>query len=298
MVLPFAVVPAGEIESRVEGLREAMTRLRLAYPVVLKPDVGERGHAVRVARDEAQACAALAAVPTAIIVQEYEPSPVEIGVLWVRLPENRRACPFPGRIYAGCEGFIYSVTGKIFPQLRAERASTLEDAVERHPRFRRQHRVFLSRFADRAGSMLLPGEVVSLGKAGNHCQGTMFVDGEGLITEALTRAIDEIARSFPGGLDYARFDLRAPRAEDVRSGVKLRVFEVNGTGAESTNIYDPGRTLAWARRTLLGQWRLLFSLGEQRIRAGAPRPTMATLRRIVRAAKDAQSARGGHAIAD
>jgi hypothetical protein len=126
----------------------------------------------------------------------------------------------------------------------------------------------------------------------------MFVDGENLITEALTLAVDRVARRFPGGLDYARFDLRAPTAEDVRSGVNLRVFEVNGTSAESTNIYDPGGTLAWARRTLLGQWRLLFALGSQRVRDGAPTPTPATLRSILREAERARTARGGQPIAD
>lgn len=181
---------------------------------------------------------------------------------------------------------------------------TLETLIERHPRFRRQHRTFLERWRNDASRVPAKGETVRLSMAGNHCQGTKFFDGAQLITPELTAAIDRIARRYgqsmgtPDSLDYARFDVRYESDERLRRGEGFAIVEMNGTSAESTNIYDPGKSIWWARRVLAGQWRVLTDLGRWRVARGAKRWSLRDLIAIHREAKRARTRRGGSAVSD
>ena len=238
--------------------------------------------------NDAESLAALAHMHGDCMVQQYHPGPVEVGVMWVRFPKDSKALPPGVHVDTTNSGFIYSITRKEFPVLTGDGIHTLEELIETHPRFRRQHRVFLARFVHKTSRVPGAGEHIALGTTGNHSQGALFADGVEYITPELTRAIDDLAKKFAGGLDFGRFDIRAASEDDIRRGGLFAIVELNGTGAESTNIYDPERSLAWALRVLFGQWKLLGALGSERIAAGAPRPTLRTLIRILRAPHNAK----------
>lgn len=46
--------------------------------------------------------------------------------------------------------------------------------------------------------ILSKGEIKRLAEAGKHCQGTLFTDGNYLITEELSKKIDNISKTFSG----------------------------------------------------------------------------------------------------
>ena len=117
--------------------------------------------------------------------------------------------------------------------------------------------------------MLAAGEVFQLAIAGNHAQGTLFCDGRHLWTPALERRIDEIAQSYPGFF-VGRFDVRYTNVTDFRAGEDLAIVELNGATAESTDIYDPDRSLLSAYRQLVEQWSIVFTIGAANRAAGAP----------------------------
>ncbi|MEM7628909.1 MAG: alpha/beta fold hydrolase [Planctomycetota bacterium] len=235
------------------------------YPVVVKPDRGYRGAAVRVAQDEDDLRRCLRALPDDAVLQRYHPGPIEVGVLWIRRPERvadeGQSDTLAGRIFA--------LNTKALPEVEGDGASTLRDLIGDHPRYRVQGRVFASRLRDRLGEVPEAGEAVPLGQAGNHAQGARFGDGAHLITPELEAALDEIARSFVGGFDFGRFDIRAGSIDDLRRGRDLAVIEVNGTSSEATNIYDPERSALWAWGVLRAQWRALYAVADARIGLGA-----------------------------
>src|SRR5437762_3268793 len=80
---------------------------------------------------------------------------------------------------------------------------------------------FLARHADVLERVPAAGERLSLGMAGNHCQGTLFLDGHHLITPELEGRIDEIARAFDGFF-IGRFDIRYADVECFKAGTDLR----------------------------------------------------------------------------
>jgi membrane protein DedA with SNARE-associated domain len=271
-VVPGALVPTGTPAARLESLRREMRgrEMRgrgLDFPLVLKPDAGQRGAGVRVVRSLEEAAGYFCDYRGAVLAQAWHPGPYEAGVFYYRLPGEGR-------------GRIFSITDKRFPEIEGDGRSTLENLFWRHPRHRMQARTFLRRHAARRHSILAAGERLRLAWAGNHCQGTRFEDGAHLLTPDLERAVDDIARAFPG-FHFGRFDVRYTDPEAFRAGRDLGIVELNGVTSESTNIYDPSRSLLWAYRILFRQWALLFRIGAAN-RARAVRPVShARLLRVV-----------------
>jgi hypothetical protein len=290
-VLPHALIgPEGSPAERAERAAEAMRREpRLgAFPVIVKPDVGERGFGVRLARSPADLLAYFRTMTRAAVLQAYHPGPCECGILWARDPGSP-----PG---SGRAGSIFSITRKEFPHITGDGRRTLEELVLAHTRYRFQADVFLARFAHDRRRVLAAGEALRLAVSGNHCQGTLFRDGADLIAPALEERIDAIARAFrgpdggPGGLDFGRFDVRYESDEALRAGRGLAIIELNGTSSESTNMYDPSRPLGWAQGVLRRQWATLYRLGAARRRQGVAPTGLRALRAHYRAARDGRPA--------
>ncbi len=285
------VEPHADVDARCLIARERMQNASIALPAIAKPDEGQRGFAVKLLRTDADIAAYCQTVRGAFLVQQFAPGPHECGILWCRRTGSR-------------EGFIFSVTAKDFPVLEGDGTHTLEELIERHPRYRRQHRVFLTRLADEAVRVPAKGERIALGVAGNHCQGTKFFDGSHLITPALTAIIDDLCQRYggerfasdpAGGLDWVRFDVRYESDAKLQAGEAFIIVEMNGSSAESTNMYDPARSLWWSYSVLWSQWRTLFALGRERMDAGQPALTAAELLRLNR---EHAQARSGSSVAD
>ena len=252
--VPCGVVEAGDLRTRMSSLQRVMRDNGWKYPIVLKPDVGQRGSGVRKVADAASARLYLLQYPHRIVTQPWHPGPYEAGIFYARHPDESR-------------GRILSITDKIFPIVTGDGSATLARLIDAHPRFRLQAATFHRRHADRLKTVPAAGERVHLAEVGNHCQGTMFLDGRELWTPALEARVDAIAREVPG-LYIGRFDVRYTDVERFKAGDDLWVIELNGVTAEPTDIYDPGRTVWSAYAALFDQWHRVFEIGQANLRRG------------------------------
>jgi hypothetical protein len=241
------LISEGGTEARLDDLTQLLELGEHQFPLVLKPDAGQRGTGVRVVHSLEEARAYFAVQPGAVVVQRFHPGPFEAGIFYYRRPGDHR-------------GRIFSLTDKRFPILTGDGRSTLEELVWAHPRFRLQASIFLRRHAGETQRVLADGERFQLALAGNHAQGTMFLDGAHLVTPELERRIDEIA-GYMHGFYVGRFDVRYADVERFRRGEDLAIVELNGVTSEATHIYDPQRTLWNAWRVLCEQWTLIFEIG-------------------------------------
>ena len=262
-VLPYFGVFPGAFPQRAAFYRAEVEKRGMIYPLILKPDVAQRGIGLRLCRSEEAALAYVKEFEATLVVQTYHPGPFEAGVFYVRFPGQQR-------------GRIFSITDKIFPVITGDGRSTIEELIWRHPRFFLQADTFLKRFAGRSDEVLPAAEKLRLAIAGNHIQGTLFRDGGHLLTPQLEEAIDSVAVRTPGFF-FGRFDMRYASADDFRSGTELAILELNGATAESTNIFDPQRSLWFTYRTLFQQWILLFQIGHANRRLGAQVPKLTHL---------------------
>ncbi|MBN8598967.1 MAG: carboxylate--amine ligase [Planctomycetes bacterium] len=259
-IVPTAVVEPGNIQTRCAALAMLMQARGWSFPLVLKPDVGERGSGVRLVQSDQAAQAYFEEHPERVLAQIYHPGPFEAGVFYIRHPAKKR-------------GRIFSITDKVPPIVIGDGESNLETLIWRNPRYRLQARVFLNRLGPEARRVPRAGETVRLALAGNHCQGTMFLDGDRLLTPALARAIDDIVQAAPG-FCFGRFDIRYESVEDFRAGRGFRIVELNGVLSESTNVYDPTFGLLRALRVLMRQWTLAFEIGSENHAQGASKATL------------------------
>lgn len=253
--LAHFLVPPATIPIRCKMLKNALENKVFCFPLIFKPDAGQRGAGVRIIHSMDQAEQYFAGHAGATIVQTYHPGPFEAGIFYYRLPGESR-------------GKIFSVTDKEFPVLIGDGRSTLHDLIWTHTRFRMQAPRFLARHALQANRVLARNERFLLAAAGNHCQGTLFRDGEHLITPELEHAIDTASQRFEG-FHFGRFDVRYSDVQAFREGRDFAIIELNGVTSESTNIYDPKRSLLMAYRTLAQQWALAFVIGDANRLRGA-----------------------------
>jgi membrane protein DedA with SNARE-associated domain len=254
------LLEADDPEDRARWLSALTTDQGLAYPLIVKPDLGQRGVGVRRVSSLAEASAVLRQTQGRWVVQRYVPGPREVGIFYRRFPGEDR-------------GSIWAMTDKQFPHVVGDGRRTIEDLIWDHPRLRCQAEVFLRRHGSRLGEILPEGESLRLVHAGNHAQGCLFQDGAHLKTPELEAAIDEIARRLEGFF-VGRFDIRFENDNDLRGGRGFQILELNGAGAEATHIYDPSASLLSAYRTLFQQWDMVFAIGADHRRRGV-QPTPA-----------------------
>ncbi len=245
------------IDTLVDRAYAALNDAGLAFPVVAKPDEGQRGDGVQVIRDDGGLRAYLAAFPPGlpIIFQELVDEPLEAGVLYYRYPNAET-------------GDVLSITTKKFPAVTGDGISTLRELILADDRAYVIQDVYLNRHRLELERVLDPGERFPLVFAGNHKQGAIFLNGCDQRTPELVARFDEISKAIPG-FYFGRYDVRFSDKDAFSRGNGFRILEINGAGAEATHIWDARTTLREAYRTLFNQFRILFAIGDANRRAGA-----------------------------
>ena len=249
----------------------------LTFPIVLKPNYGQRGSGVVVVRsaEALEACIRQSSVDT--IVQEYVDG-AEFGVFYYRYPSEPH-------------GRVFSVTEKKFPAVVGDGRRTLEQLILHDERAVCAARLYCDRHRDELSVVPADGEAFPLVELGTHCRGAMFLDGGWVLTQALEDRFDAIARGFDG-FYFGRFDVRLDGdAEAFRAGHGFKIIELNGVTSEATHIYHPGTPLIRAYGVLMTQWRIAFEIGAESRRCGVA-PT--TVRKLVELVREYRRIARGH----
>ena len=226
----------------------------LEYPLVLKPDIGQRGYGFKVIRSDEDIRSYVTCFRRDVLVQNYVPGPLEAGIFYYRFPQER-------------EGRIFAITEKVFPAVTGDGRHTLEELIRADSRASLVADTYLHRFANERARVLAVGESLRLVEAGNHCQGAIFLDGGRLLSVTLLKRIDEISQSIPGFF-VGRFDVRYSSQEALQEGRDFQIIELNGASSEATNIYDPRNSLWNAYRTLFRQWEIVFAIADENRKRG------------------------------
>lgn len=267
-VARFQLIAPGESEERLTQVDHFRAAESLDFPIVLKPDVGERGQGVAVVRSRDDADTFLKNCRHPVIAQEYISGP-EFGVFYYRYPNEEK-------------GHLLSITEKKLPTILGDGQHTLEHLILSDSRALRMAPFFLKKWESRLLDIPKKGEVISLTELGTHCRGAVFLNGEKYLNEAVLHTFDSLSRNMDG-FHFGRYDVRVPNPEEFESGEGWKVLELNGVSAESTHIYHPGYSLMQAYRDLFKQWRIAFEIGALIRSSGATPPTPIEIWRTIRA---------------
>ena len=225
------------------------------FPVIFKPDIGERGFRVKKIHSYTEAAEYLNSSTGDFIIQELIDLPVECGVFYTRFPNDDS-----GKVTSLVLKEMLSVTGN--------GCSTLQELIFSHERAKLQWDRLREMFASRLNTVPERDERVELNPIGNHCLGTKFLNGNSHIDDALSAAFDAISKTI-GEFYFGRFDLKCASLDDLRKG-NVKIMEVNGCGAEPAHIYQPGFPLLKAWQTLFVHWRNLYRISTQNHKRGIP----------------------------
>jgi len=230
-----------EENQTTENIDNAMRELGNNYPVILKPDVGERGLNVSKIAKKTDLYAQIQTVNGAVILQEYIDYPVELSVLSYIHPTTG-------------ERDITSVSVKEFLTVTGDGRSTLGNLIGRHPRAILQRNRLMTHFDFQ--DIPASGEEILLEPIGNHSRGTKFLNSNYLIDQKLKDVFLGILENMEG-IQFGRFDLRTSSIEDLKEGRNFTIVEFNGVNSEPLHIYDPKYSVWRAYYDLWKQWALL-----------------------------------------
>lgn len=258
-VATWTTLPPRAPEARLAELLQFMTNKSLSYPIVLKPDVGERGQGVAIIRNEAEAARYLTECTGLVIAQRYVGG-LEFGVFYSRAP-------------GAADGEIISLAQKHPFSLFGDGIHTLEELVLAHPRAVAMAAYFSKKFAKDYTRVPALGQEVKLAEIGTHCRGAIFTDARHHITPALRLAVNDLTKPFHD-FHYGRYDLRVPSLDDLKNGTNLQVLELNGMTAEPVHIYDPSYSILTAWHDVCCGWNAAFAAGAALRAAGHSVPTL------------------------
>lgn len=238
-----------------EDAVKTITREGFHFPVILKPDLGERGFMVERINDENDVGEYISRVRCDFLVQELVNLPLEFGIFYTRFPHKS-------------EGKVTSVVMKEMLTVVGNGRSSLQELILKLDRARLQWPILQNKFDGRLSEVPVSGKRIELVSIGNHCLGTTFLDGSHLINDRLSSTFDSISKQIPG-FYFGRFDLRCGSVEDLYEG-KIQIMELNGCGAEPAHIYHPGYSLRKAVAVLFRHWRNIFIIANENKKRGTP----------------------------
>ena len=228
----YALLPRGSYPTTIlvtpgtpaQAVRQRMGATGIRFPLIVKPDVGERGQGVCLVRDGTELDEVLQRSRQDMLVQDLAQGEHEYGLLFVRDPNSGHTT-------------LLSITGKRFLSVTGDGARSVASLLARTHRGRQQIGRLGSYAADLLRSVPPPGRSIRVEPIGNHCRGTRFMDAGHLRTPELEQAVDRIIAA-TAGVHYGRMDVRCPDDHSLRAG-RFSIIELNGVSSEPGHIYDP-----------------------------------------------------------
>lgn len=224
------------------------------FPLIAKPDMGERGKGVALIQDATELKNYAVSIQQNFILQEYCDFPEEAAIFYVRKPSEKK-------------GRITSFATKEFLSVIGDGKSTVFDLMSSSFRARLQiHR----QKEDFLKTVPAKGEKLILEVIGNHSRGTRFINANHLISEPLTDVFDQISKSIPDFF-YGRYDLKFKNISDLEAGKNFKIVELNGINSEPAHIYDQSTGLFNAYKDCLKHYTYIYEISEENSKAGHQR---------------------------
>ena len=241
----------------LSALLQKIAQKGISFPLIAKPNVGERGFLVQKITNEKELSSYLKKITSDFIIQDFIDFPLEVSVLYYRIPDQPK-----GTITSICVKKTLSVTG--------DGVASIEQLMQDYPRARFQ----LERFKKNSPALLqhiLPdGEELELEPIGNHSRGTTFLNGNQYIDAQLESVFDKISAKMEG-IHYGRFDIKCKNIDSLKQGKDFKVLEFNGIASEPAHIYDPDYSVIQAYRDIFHHWKIIYQISQiQRQKGIAP----------------------------
>ena len=235
------------------------------FPLIVKPDIGERGLGISFVSNETELLDAITnAIHFPLLVQEFLPHKKEAGILFKKLPNSDA-------------GSIDSITGKIFLSVIGDGKSSLFELIEKKDMEEKRKKEMVKKNEKNLKRVIKKGEKYILEIIGNHCRGTAFTDCSRKITKPMNEHFQNIAKTIPG-FHFGRFDVKFNTWEGLERG-EMKIIELNGINSEPVFLYSKGTSLFKAQKILMKNWKSIYEIAKKQLEKGLkPVPPRIVLR--------------------
>ncbi len=253
-ILPNQFIPKTFLIAKGDTINAVQKAKRMGFPIIAKPDIGERGFWVKKINDTDELERYASTCPVDFLLQEFIKYPIEIGIFYIRNPQEEK-------------GRITSMVRKNFLTVRGDGISTVNELLSKSDRALLTADL-KSDFLKASGNAIpKKGEEVLIEPIGNHCRGTQFINDNEHIDPDLEKAIDKLAKQIPD-FYFGRFDLRCNSYEKLAQHKQFKILELNGAGSEPGHIYHPGYSLLKAYKDILWHLGVLADISAQNKKRG------------------------------
>jgi hypothetical protein len=249
----------------VDSLKHFFDSKQISFPIICKPNVGERGTDVEKIID-IEGLQKYINQKFDFIIQEFITHDIELAILYFRMPFQKK-------------GQITSITRKKFLEVVGDGISNIEALMGRSERARFQLNTMRNRLD--INKVIAKDEIYLLEPIGNHCRGTTFLDNNFLINQQLNAVFDDISTKIDG-FHYGRFDLKVDSIENLYLGKDIQIMELNGVSADPGHIYDPNYKLFNAYFDVAKHWKILADISIEQQKFGIKPISIKILWPIVR----------------
>jgi hypothetical protein len=226
------------------------------FPMIAKPDIGERGVQVKLLATAEDLEDYRRQSQVDFLLQPYIDYPNEAGIFYYHMP-------------GAATGQISGIVGKELLSVTGDGKSDILTLLMKDDRAILQLPSLHRTLGEKMRYIPAAGKKVGLVPYGNHSRGAKFLDLSNRITPALTEVIDELCGAIPG-FDFGRMDIRFKSWEDLEAGRHFSVIELNGAASEPTHIYDPGHSIFFAWKEIYRHWKILCKISTANARNGIP----------------------------
>lgn len=257
----FELVPDGLVPKTIllekkeltkDELSFQISKAQIKFPMVLKPDQGERGFLVSKVETLEEVASLIRGRSSKInfLLQEYVEGPLELGVFLIKKHGLWK---------------VSSVTSKDFLSVEGDGGTSLRGLVEKDEK---ANKFFNENTFRKLNMDAVPGrgEKVILEPIGNHCRGTDFVDECSKIDENLDKVFNSKLKMLKG-VRYCRIDIRSKSWAAVKIG-EFKIMEINGVSAEPGHIYDASVPLGRAYKDLFYHWTEMSAIAGEELKNG------------------------------
>ncbi len=234
------VAPLDSMDHILHKMKEAFIR----YPIIAKPDRGERGWLVKKIESEQALKQYKDAMNITFLIQSYVAAPIELSVFYYRHPN-------------AAKGNITSLTFKKLLSITGDGSHTIKELIFQQDRAFLQYPHLKKNSEIDFNLVLEENAVLQIVPYGNHALGAMFVNYNHLITADLVNVFDVISKRIEG-FYFGRYDLRCSSIENLMLGKDISILELNGAGAEPAHIYDPEFSFWQAQKVLARHYKMMF----------------------------------------
>lgn len=216
------------------------------FPLIIKPDKGERGKAVAYIQNEK----AFHSYPywqrDDIIIQEYIDWPLELGVFWIRNMKTNI-------------GFVSSLMERNLLQVKGNGEDDIYHLLLHNRRYNRYAEKVKSIYPKKSKEVPSKGKSIVIEPIGNHSRGTTFLNAMDQLDEKITSSMNSLLMPIEG-FNYGRLDIRTKSWEDLKSGKNYKILEVNGANSEPAHIYHPNSSIIQAYKSLFQHWNYIYEI--------------------------------------